>query len=235
MEWSFWHSIHIKNEMEVIGQKDKGHLRGQRSNYKKCSDWAQIYMEWSFWHSIHNKMKVIEQKGKGHLRGQRSIFQKCSNWAQIYMEWSLWHYKHIKNTTATSSPLACDISNLLIKKLKANISASWSTIASSSSYPAARRALGLVSDCFFLLLLLLLSATRIALARTCLHRFSWNLVKRIIDRKGTWGYDQFRVKGHVGVTGVKNVNCVKKLKQGEMEKLMVSSCWPRWKMKSIEW
>ena len=34
--------------MEVIGQKDKGHLRGQRSNYKKCSDWAQIYMEWSF-------------------------------------------------------------------------------------------------------------------------------------------------------------------------------------------
>ena len=129
------------------------------------------------------------------------------------------------------------------------------TTVISSSYPAARRALGLVSVCFFLpsrfsagscicvfllllLLLLLLSfflsATRIAIALTCLDRFSWNLVTRVIDRKGTLGCDQFGVKGHVGVTKVNDIYCVKKLKQGEMEKLNRSSCRPWWKLKSIQ-
>ena len=89
-----------------------------------------------------------------------------------------------------------------------------------SSYPAA----------------LLSSVTRIAIAPTCLDRYSPKLVTRLIDRKGTWGYDQFGVKGHVGVTGVKNVKCVKNdLKQGQMEKLNVSSCRPWWKLKSIQW
>ena len=79
-----------------------------------------------------------------------------------------------------------------------------------------------------------LSATRIAIAHTCLDRYSSNLVKRIIDRKGTLGCDQFGVKGHVGVTKVNDIYCVKKLKQGQMEKLNMSSCRPWWKLKSIQ-
>ena len=96
--------------------------------------------------------------------------------------------------------------------------------------------------CVFLLLLLLLllllsfflSATGIALAPTCLDRYSPILVTRVIDRKGTWGYDQFGVKGYAGVTKVNDLNCVKKLKQGQMEKLNESSCRPWWKLKSIQ-
>ena len=79
-----------------------------------------------------------------------------------------------------------------------------------------------------------LSATRIAIALTCLDRYSWNLVTRVIDRKGTLGCDQFGVKGHVGVTKVNDIYCVKKLKQGQMEKLNRSSCRPWWKLKSIQ-
>ena len=74
----------------------------------------------------------------------------------------------------------------------------------------------LVSSFFFFFFL---SATRIAIARICLDRFSWNLVTRVIDRKGTLGCDQFGVKGQVGVTKVNDIYCVKKLKQGQMEKI----------------
>ena len=86
-------------------------------------------------------------------------------------------------------------------------------------YPAAS-ALGLVSVCFFFFFFL--SATGIALAPTCLDRYSPKLVTRVTDRKGTWRCDQFGVKGHVGVTKVNDIYCVKKLKQGQMEKLNVS-------------
>ena len=45
---------------------------------------------------------------------------------------------------------------------------------------------------------------------------------------------QIWVKGHVGVTKVNDIYCVKKLKQGQMEKLKASSCRPWWKLKSIQ-
>ena len=44
------------------------------------------------------------------------------------------------------------------------------------------------------------------------------------DRKGTYGVrTEFGVKGHVGVTKVNDIYCVKFLKQGQMEKLNRSS------------
>ena len=39
------------NSFEVI----KGSQSGQRSNFQKCSDCAEILIQWSLWHSKHPK------------------------------------------------------------------------------------------------------------------------------------------------------------------------------------
>ena len=60
----------------------------------------------------------------------------------------------------------------------------------------------------------------------CLMLFQSILVRRTTDPSFTKVSVQIWVKGHVGVTKVNDIYCVKKLKQGQMEKLKVSSCRP---------
>ena len=85
-------------------------------------------------------------------------------------------------------------------------------------YPAAS-ALGL-SVCFFFFLSFCHKNRSSSLhALTDFHE-TWS--QESLTVRVPWGATQFGVKGHVGVTKVNDIYCVKKLKQGQMEKLNMS-------------
>ena len=104
----------------------------------------------------------------------------------------------------------------------------------SSNIQERLRFRGLWPQLYLVLSFFLATHLQNASSSRCLMLFQPNLVRRTTDPSFTKIIAQIWVKGHVGVTKVNDLNCVKKLKQGQMEKLNASSCRSWWKLKSIQ-
>ena len=87
---------------------------------------------------------------------------------------------------------------------------------------------GAVSSSFFFLLTI------------CFFSRMLNWISTKLGQNDQWingykSYQQFDLKGHVGVTGVKKVNHVKNMKTALISKLIMSSCWQQTKLQKSQW